>query len=262
MQKVSKQLPNFLSKLILGVFLITSVYMLPASTMVGIARAQAASSVKTVTIAAGTIYATPLYIIDSGVPGPVVMVVGGVHGNETAGYKAADKVKDFNIKKGTLLVLPQANKRADAAHTRTVGGYDLNRSFPSTKSGQASGTLAKAILSTMKGYNVEWVMDMHEGVNYSRSSSSDGQSVIYYPNSQTKTIASSIVSTLNKQISGTSKDYELLQYPVKGSLARAAAVACGAHSFIFETCSKDPLSTRIDRQLTAANMLLSYLNMK
>ena len=30
-----------------------------------------------------------MYVINSGKPGPVVMVVGGVHGNEKAGYTAA-----------------------------------------------------------------------------------------------------------------------------------------------------------------------------
>lgn len=263
MQKVSKQRVNFLTKLIMGVFIITCLYMLPNSDWFKPAPAQAAT-IKTVTVAAGTQYATPLYIIESGVPGPVVMIVGGVHGNETAGYLAAEKLTKLSINKGTLLVLPRANKLADAAHTRTINGYDLNRKFPSTASGAASGTLAQAIFSVMKSYKIDWLMDMHEGANYEKikSSSSVGQSLIYYPDDDTKKVADSIVKTLNSGIATSYKEFSLLRYPVSGSLARCAAVSCGANSFIFETCSKDPLSTRINYQIKAANMLLSKLDMK
>ena len=59
--------------------------------------ASAATSVKT--IAGGTKYATKMYVIKSGVPGPVVMVVGGTHGNEPA-VQAANVIKTIRLKKG------------------------------------------------------------------------------------------------------------------------------------------------------------------
>ena len=257
MLKVRRQGSNFIFKLILGIFIVSSTLMIPHTHA-------AAQTVKTVVVAKGTIYATNLYVINSGVPGPVVMIVGGVHGNETAGYKAADQVRNYSIKKGILLVLPQANKRAVAAHTRSIGGADLNRDFPTSASDSSDSTLAREIFKIVKSYDVDWLMDMHEGANYQRitSSTSVGESLIYYPDTQTKTIATSIVNTLNKGISTSYKDFTLLRYPTAGSLSKAAAVVCGSNTFIFETCSRDPLSTRINYQLKAANMLLSYLNMK
>ncbi len=261
MKKVRSQVSSFFSKLILGVFVFTSVFMIPQLAQVEQAQA---STTRTVTVASGTKYATPLYIIDSGVPGPVVMIVGGVHGNETAGYKAAAKVKDYSIKKGKLLVLPQANKRAVANHTRSMGGADLNRDFPRSKYDTADNTLSRSIFNVVKKYDVDWLMDMHEGVNYQKitSSSSVGQSLIYYPDTQTKSMATKITRSLNKNISTSYKKFSLLRYPVKGSLSRAAAIVCGTNSFIFETCSRDSLTTRIKYQLKAANILLSDLNMK
>lgn len=258
MLKVRSQGSKLLYSLILGVFIVSSVLLIPPRS------ASASQTVKTVVVAKDTIYATNLYVINSGVPGPVVMIVGGVHGNETAGFKAAAQVKDFSIKKGILLVLPQANKRADAAGVRAIGGNDLNRDFPNSSSDTSDSLLAREIFKVVKNYNVDWLVDMHEGANYQRvtSSTSVGESLIYYPNTQTKTIATNIVNTLNKGISTSYKDFTLLRYPTGGSLSKAAAVAAGAHSFIFETCSRDPLSTRINYQLKAANMLLSYLNMK
>lgn len=232
--------------------------MMPSSVQ----AAEAKSTVKT--LAAGTKYATELYINNSGVPGPVVLIVGGVHGNETAGYKAAKQLINFKPSKGTLLIIPEANKLAIAAHKRVASGQtDLNRAFPTTKSGTASGTLAKSILQVIKDYQVDWVMDMHEGIDYSKSSSSTsvGQSLIYYPSSDTKTLATGIVNLLNKSISKSSQQFSLLKYPANGSVSRAAAVTVGANSFIFETCSKETLSSRIDNQLIAANRLFSYTGM-
>lgn len=214
----------------------------------------------TVTITAGTTYATPMYIIDSGVPGPVVMIVGGVHGNEPAGYTAAGKVKDWNIKTGKLIVLPQANKKAVANKTRTYNG-DLNRAFPQSSKGSGNNSLSKAIYAAVKSYDVDWLMDMHEGYNYTKISDSVGQSIIYYPTTTTKTMASAIVSKLNSGISTSYKKFSLYRYPVKGSLARASGQYLGVNAFIFETASKPSLSVRVNYQLKAADTLLSRLGM-
>lgn len=223
------------------------------------------SSIKTTTLAAGTKYATKLYIIDSGKPGPTVMIVGGIHGNETAGYKAAATFTDCEIKKGKLLVLPEANKLAIENHVRYLSYYgDLNRDFPTSSTDSPNGTIAKAIYAAVKQYDVDWLMDMHEGYDYYKNTSTDsvGQSLIYYPNSSTSAVATKIVSSLNAGISGTYYDFSLLRYPVKGSLARAVGQYLGVHSFIFETCSKPALSVRVNRQVKAANIMLTELGMK
>jgi len=246
----------------MALLILSSILVVPSSVY---AATTTSASVKVKTLAAGSKYATPLYVIKSGKPGPVVLIVGGVHGSETAGYKAARQMCSVRPSKGTLLVIPEANKLAIAEKRRVASRQaDLNRCFPTTKNGSAKGVLAKSILQVMKDYNVDWVMDMHEGVNYSKykSSSSVGQSLIYYPDTNTRKIANIIVNMFNKNISTYSKKFSLLKYPVKGSLARAAAVTVGANSFIFETCKKESLSKRVDRQLTAANRLLRYLNMK
>jgi len=246
----------------MALLIFSSALVFPSSVFAASSASTASRQVKT--LAAGSKYATDLYIMDSGIPGPVVLIVGGVHGNETAGYKAARQLINFKPSKGKLLVIPEANQLAIAAKKRVASGQaDLNRAFPSTKNGSADGVLAKSILQVIKDYQVDWVMDMHEGIDYSKSSTSTsvGQSLIYYPDTVTKTLAASIVNLLNKSISKSSKTFSLLKYPAKGSLANAAAVTVGANSFIFETCSKETLSNRISNQLTAANRLFSYLGM-
>ncbi len=215
-------------------------------------------------LAPGTKYATALYVIDSGKPGPVVMIVGGVHGNEPAGYTAATEIGDWEIRTGTLLVLPEANKLADDKKIRYLSSEgDLNRSFPKSSSQTPSNTLSKAIWNAMKTYDVDWLMDMHEGYDYYKnpSTSSVGQTLIYYPNKSTNAVSSKIISSLNQNITTSYKKFSLLQYPAKGSLARAAGQYLGIHSFIFETCDNPSLSVRVDYQLKAAKTLLQELDM-
>lgn len=224
-----------------------------------------AASVQTKTIAPGTKYATPMYIIKTGKPGPVVMVVGGVHGNEPAGYRAAAQAKNISIKSGTLLVIPNANKRADNRGVRYISSEgDLNRAFPTSSRGSAKNTLARALYQTVRSYDVDWLIDMHEGYDYStsRANTSVGQTIIYYPSGNTGTMASLMKNTLNRSISASSRKFQLLRYPITGSLARSSAQFLGAKSMILETCSKANLSTRVNYHLTALNKLLAELQMK
>lgn len=222
------------------------------------------TSTRTVTLNPGTKYATDMYVIDSGKPGPVVLITGGVHGNEPAGYLAAARLKETSISKGKLLVIPKANRLAVERGTRYISGEkDLNRAFPTSKGTNPTYKPARAIYQVVKDYKVNWVMDMHEGYDYaSRSTSSVGQSLIYYPSSECTLMAKKILGKVNASISTSYRKFDSLRYPVSGSLARSTAQYLGTNSFIFETCSKDSLNTRINNQLLAANTLLRELYMK
>jgi hypothetical protein len=255
MKRVSTKFRWFVSFLLLA-FIMSTVLAVPITAQ--------ASSREKVVLAKGTVYATDMYIIRSGKPGPVVMIVGGVHGNEPAGYIAAGRMTNTEIKKGTLIVLPKANKRAVEHKVRYYKGHgDLNRDFPTSKYDTPDGTVARAIWSAVKKYDVDYLMDMHEGYNYSKlkSSSSVGQSLIYYPTGYFRSTVSSIVYRVNSYISTNYKEFSLLRYPVRGSLTRAAGQYLGCKSFIFETCTKQTLSTRLYYQQKAAKTLLSKLNM-
>lgn len=222
------------------------------------------ASTRTVTLNSGTKYSTALYVIDSGKPGPVVLITGGVHGNETAGYLAAARLKETKISKGKLLIIPKANRLAVERGTRYISGEkDLNRAFPTSKGVMPTYKPARAIYQVVKDYKVDWVMDMHEGYDYASSSTSSvGQSLIYYPSSECTVMAKKILGQVNRTISTSYRKFDSLRYPVSGSLARSTAQYLGTNSFIFETCSKDSLNTRINNQLLAANTLLRELKMK
>lgn len=69
-----------------------------AAVLAAAGAAQAAAAeVTRRTILPNTRYATTLYVIDSGRPGPTVWISGGVHGSELAGWKAAERIAFLGV---------------------------------------------------------------------------------------------------------------------------------------------------------------------
>lgn len=107
----------------------------------------------------GTDRETPIYELDSGTPGPTVVVLGGVHGNEVSGYRAAESIVEWTVDRGTLVVIPWANVLAIDAHERGGPDGDLNRQFP--PDGEPTTELARALWDAVSGYDPDAVFDLH-----------------------------------------------------------------------------------------------------
>lgn len=147
------------------------------------------------TILTGTIYETAVHQYVSNKEGPGIAIVGGIHGDETAGWNAAlELVEVFadsdSLQKelfgmcGTVLIIPQANIAADKAEERFVNYpnasngiaikdgvkySDLNRSFPLGRYATATATtisISNAIVKTVetfgKTYGFDYIIDLHE----------------------------------------------------------------------------------------------------
>lgn len=214
-------------------------------------------------LAKGTKHQTPYYIYNSGVKGPTVVVVGGVHGNEKAGYQAAWTAKDLTVKKGRLIVIPEANRPAVRAGTRTSSLGDLNRAFPRTKTDAAKNYLAKDIWSLMAKYRPTWLVDMHEGYDFHKiNSKSVGQTVIYYPIASAAPMAKAMAKAASALVSNPKHAFSVLRYPTPGSLARAVSVRLGCKGMIVETSNKQPLSRRVAEHKAALNAMLKKLGMR
>lgn len=214
-------------------------------------------------LAEGTPYATPYYDHDSGKPGPTVVVVGGMHGNEPAGFRAAQQLAGLVPKKGRLIVIPQANKLAVEAGTRT-GSHpgDLNRVFPKSKTGSTGSVLAKSIWNLMLAVQPDYLFDLHEGYDFHKlNKESVGQSIIYYPVGDGATVAKAMQAAVNRGIANKNHRFSLLKYPVKGSLARAAGLVLGTRAMILETSRKQPLDTRVQQHVTMVRAALEKLGM-
>lgn len=102
-------------------------------------------------------------VLDSGAPGPRVLVVGGIHGNEPSGMLAAAALAGGRRPlRGRLTVLAEANPEALRAGERTAprpGAKDLNRVFPGGEEGPDARRAAEIFALTR---DADLVLDLHE----------------------------------------------------------------------------------------------------
>gem|GEM_PF-4291929 len=213
-------------------------------------------------IGLGESWETKLYITESRDSGPTVWIAGGVHGNEPAGYEAAGEVKNWRPDRGTLVVLPEANTVGIEKNQRNSEFGDLNRTFPDEPGGAATNELAAAIWEEIMNYRPDFLLDLHEGVDYARSSSSVGQSVIYFADylpagSNLGEFAAGLVTEFNEERPVEEHFIVINDYNVYGSLALAAALH-SAEAAILETCILDPREQRVDCHLRAVERFLDY----
>ncbi len=59
---------------------------------------------------------------------PVVLIFGGIHGNEPGAYLTAEKLTEIKLKKGTLIIVPRVNFYSIMKNVRGYFG-DMNRKF-------------------------------------------------------------------------------------------------------------------------------------
>ncbi|MBZ0202312.1 MAG: succinylglutamate desuccinylase/aspartoacylase family protein [Ignavibacteria bacterium] len=96
-------------------------------------------------------YETPYFIFKGKKSGPVMILDGGIHGDEIASYMACDSiVKYIKLKKGTLIVIPRTNIKACIQNTREVN-FDFNHAFP--------GDLTSDTYEYRLAYEFMWLVD-------------------------------------------------------------------------------------------------------
>ncbi len=111
-------------------------------------------------------YPVPVITL-SGAPGPVVLVLGGVHGDEFEGPAAIMRLaRDLtpDALHGRVVLIPAANAPAFAASARCspLDGGNLNRAFP----GCANGTPTAMIADWLQDWMIprcDAVIDLHSG---------------------------------------------------------------------------------------------------
>ncbi len=214
---------------------------------------------ETVQLLAGTKYATPAYIYTSPNPGPAVMVVGGIHGNEPAGAKAAQKFCDAQLLKGTLIVIPRANETALQQDIRTLPETgDLNRSYPGKEKGTPAEQLTFGIVKLMKQYKVAMVLDLHEGYAFNyENKKSVGESILPGKDDQSMLLAMDAMEDINKTIKEPKKQFTILGNPIKGSTAWYANTVLKVPAFTIETSNKQPLEDRTNFSFRIAGFIIA-----
>ena len=114
---------------------------------------------------AGTPQAVEVYKISGREPGPTVMIMGGIQGDEPGGFLGADHYADVSLKRGNLIVLPRANFKSIALFSRGAAG-DMNRKFKTDLSRDPDRDLVSLIKSLMHESDI--FLNLHEGSGYYR----------------------------------------------------------------------------------------------
>lgn len=108
----------------------------------------------------------PIIIERSVNPGPVVLLLSGIHGDETNGVGIIREIINQKINKptkGTIICIPVFNIFGYLIQTREFpDGRDLNRVFPGTKNGSLASQFAHQFTEEIAPY-VDYVIDFHTG---------------------------------------------------------------------------------------------------
>ena len=107
------------------------------------------------------------HIYRSTSPGPVVLVLGGVHGDEINGVEIIRRMLDEDtfqrINRGTIIAIPLLNVFGFINFSREVpDGKDVNRSFPGSSAGSLASRVARTLTKKILPY-VDIAMDFHTG---------------------------------------------------------------------------------------------------
>lgn len=107
------------------------------------------------------------HVYNSGVPGPVLLIMGGVHGDEINGIEIVRRSVESNyydsLKSGAVVVIPLLNIYGFINFSRHVpDGKDVNRSFPGHLNGSLASRIARIV--TLKILPVvDFAIDFHTG---------------------------------------------------------------------------------------------------
>jgi len=117
---------------------------------------------------------------------PVVLVVGGIQGDEPGGFSAATLLTtNYTIRKGVLWVVPNLNFPSIIKRSRGLYG-DMNRKFARLDAADPEFATVRRIQELIRNPRVVLVLNLHDGSGYYRPAHEDklrnpnrwGQSVI------------------------------------------------------------------------------------
>jgi predicted deacylase len=115
-----------------------------------------------------TLIDLPIFIRRAQEEGPVVLISGGIHGDEINGIVTARRLLEemdqgWSLLRGTLIIIPLMNIYGFLSTSRTFpDGRDLNRSFPGSKKGSLASRIAFIINEEIIP-QIDYGIDFHTG---------------------------------------------------------------------------------------------------
>lgn len=99
--------------------------------------------------------------------GPSVLVFGGIHGDEQAGYLAAERFTKVKIKNGKLILVPRLNAVAIKKNRRQGLGGDMNRLFDLPEKTDHRNPDAKVVeVAKSLMQSADYVINLHQAYDF------------------------------------------------------------------------------------------------
>ena len=165
----------------------------------GTVSATQAAERTTSTLLPGTRYETEVVTIDAPEDGPTAVVVGGMHGDEPSGYRAATQVASWDFQTGTVVAVPKANMPAIRRGTRKNDNGDFNRKFPA--GAETETKLARALWGVVVDADPDVVLDLHSSKGIYRTHESFvGQAIFASELDPAPTYADEAIAWANSEV--------------------------------------------------------------
>lgn len=110
-----------------------------------------------------TDYELHVFKIKGKVPGPTLMIIGGIQGDEPGGYVSADMYADVRLKKGNMIVVPRANFMSIMKEVRLVNS-DMNRRFSKREASIYEDKVVDILRELMA--ESDFLLNLHEGSGF------------------------------------------------------------------------------------------------
>lgn len=161
-----------------------------------------------------------LHKIESGIPGPTLLIIGGIQGDEPGGFTAASMlVTNYKVKNGSVWVVPNLNFESIIRRSRGIHG-DMNRKFNVLSNKDPEFAEVQKIKKIILSDDVDIVVNLHDGsgfykkkyINKMHNPSRWGQSIIIDQETlavdkfgELGKIASNVQSFINQHLKNSKK---------------------------------------------------------
>lgn len=209
-------------------------------------------------------------LIDSGIPGPTLLLISGTHGNEPAGTIGLEKFINSNIKleNGRIIIIPRVNKIGLFLNTRNgYNGFipiDYNREYPNDINELAGDHINRQVIEYLKFS--DFIVDFHEGWGFNIINPESMGSGIYPSNTEiAKSIGNDILNKLNYTIHDPYKKFTMnYDSPRLPTTLDSYCNILSKNYILIETSGQNdiqPLDLRTSQVLLVINTVLKDLNM-
>ena len=107
-----------------------------------------------------------LHKIESGIPGPTLLVIGGIQGDEPGGFTAASMlVTNYKVESGNVWVVPNLNFESIIRRSRGIHG-DMNRKFNALSEKDPEFDEVQKIKKIILSEDVDVVLNLHDGSGF------------------------------------------------------------------------------------------------